>query len=52
MRELTYKLHLPGNETFESTMAGKDNGDRFVFYEYLLPRPLFPPVRIPSKYFS
>ena len=51
MRELTHKLHITDNDTFESIMAGKDNGDRFVFYEYLVPRPLFPPVRIPSKIF-
>ncbi len=49
MKQLTYKLHIPNNETFESIMLERENGGKFEFYEYLMPRPLFIPGRIPSK---
>ncbi|OIQ16901.1 MAG: hypothetical protein BM557_09125 [Flavobacterium sp. MedPE-SWcel] len=49
MSETTHKIKVPENETFESIIEQKDNGGKFVFYEYLIPRPLIAPGRGASK---
>ncbi len=49
MRVHKYKLKIPKDETFESIMVERDNGAKFVFYEYVIPRPIIAPGRAPSK---
>ncbi|AXG74762.1 hypothetical protein DVK85_11180 [Flavobacterium arcticum] len=51
MRETIHKIKVPENETFESIIQQKDSGGKFVFYEYLIPRPLIAPGRGASKIF-
>lgn len=48
-KRTTYKLYIPENETFDSIIEKRDNGGRFVFYEYLIPRPVIAPGRGASK---
>lgn len=49
MKEHIYKLKIPKNETFESIMEQRKNGAQFLFYEYVIPRPIIPPGRASSK---
>ena len=49
MKEHVYKLKIPKDETFESIMEQRESGARFMFYEYVIPRPIIAPGRAPSK---
>jgi hypothetical protein len=45
MEQRTFKLRIPEGLTFEDVIQGKDKGNRFVFFAYLIPLPLFYPIR-------
>lgn len=49
MKEHIYKLRIPKDETFESIMEQRKNGAQFLFYEYVIPRPIIAPGRAASK---
>lgn len=49
MKEITLKIEIPENLTFEQVMNCKNTGGKFVVYQYLFPRPLFPPVKRISR---
>lgn len=49
MKEHVYKLKIPKDETFESIMEQRESGAQFLFYEYVIPRPVIAPGRAASK---
>lgn len=49
MKQTINKLNIPDGESFESIMEQRNNGGKFVFYEYLIPRPIVTPGRGASK---
>lgn len=49
MKEHVYKLKIPKGETFESIMDQRENGAQFIYYEYVIPRPIIAPGRAVSK---
>lgn len=45
MKEIKLNILIPVDLTFEQVIDSCKNGARFVVYQYLFPRPLFPPVK-------
>lgn len=42
------KIKNLNDHSFEALLASRENGGRFVVYEYLIPRPFFAPVKLIS----
>lgn len=49
MKDIVLKLETPLDLTFEQVMECRKTGGKFVVYEYLFPRPIFPPVKRISR---
>jgi hypothetical protein len=49
MKAVILRLEVPGELTFEQLIESRQSGNTFVVYEYLFPRPLFPPVKRISR---
>jgi hypothetical protein len=49
MKEVNIKLEIPNDITFDQIMACRETGGKFIVYEYLFPRPIFPPIKRISR---
>lgn len=49
MKDTILKLNTPPDLTFEQAMECRNTGGKFIVYQYLFPRPIFPPVKRISK---
>lgn len=49
MKEHIFELQVPENLSFEQVIKERNNGGKFVFFSYLIPRPWFSPVKRISK---
>ena len=49
MEHLKYDIRIPGDISYDDILNERDNGAKFVFFGYLIPRPIFPPVKKISK---
>ena len=51
MKEVTFRIVTPSKMTYEQLITSCDQGSKFVAYIYLIPRPIFPPIKRLSKIF-
>jgi hypothetical protein len=52
MKEIILRLQIPKDVTYDSILSSRIAAGKFIVYEYLIPRPFFPPVkRISRIYF-
>lgn len=49
MEHFTYKIRIPDNITFDEVVNDRHHGAKFVFFGYLIPRPIFSPIKRISK---
>ncbi len=49
MKEITLQLFIPQEVTYQNVMESREKGGRFVVYQYIIPLPLFPPIKKVSK---
>lgn len=49
MKDTILKIEIPNDVTFEQIMECRKTGGKFIVYQYLFPRPIFPPIKRISK---
>lgn len=49
MKETVLQLEIPDELSFDQLLANREKDGKFIVYEYLIPRPFFPPIKRFSK---
>lgn len=49
MKEIKFNLEIPKDYSFEQLMKEREQGSKFIFYSYLIPLPIFKPIRRISR---